>query len=613
MISNDRTQPTEISDFSRYGHLLSPTNVSLLVLCIAVTVYFGNTYRLHVERWDDAYITFRFAQHLAEGHGLIWNLGGEPVEGFTSILHVLILAAGIKLGIEPWWGSLFIGVVSVLVTVCISVIIAWRYLGALRSVFSIILGIFLIDSITAVHTTSGLETQLFVAILAVCVLLSLAFIQTPRWSVSIGLGVAIVLSCLARPEAVIFGFGIYIALAVYSISNEIGAHCVKSRLIKLAVSTGVVALTGLMLGAWKLNYFGYLFPNPFYVKSNEFSFVGIQEVLDFFLHLAKWLAPVVIATIAVIAINRWRNQVDRSELGKSNTEYLPEISTSKFRAIWMVILTGPLLATIYYSTVIHEVGGAHRFSYPTYIYFVLAVSLPISMFTPLNGLTRRLEWAVFLVALCWFGTLFVWQKSWHIEPVPESAFGQYHRKIANALRDTGLRSKGTILCDAAGIIPYISGFNQVDRVGLVDNLLSGRDPMTASAREEYIWSRPLDVYVGYEPPATDGALRSGDDPIMNSQYVSKILLKRKLTLVEDRIFLQDPEALHQRMRELRDNWMLVGEIEWPGWEAWQLKSFVYVRQNSSYVPILVPKLKEIVMLGASELNFNDVSEERFIR
>ena len=49
---------------------------------------------------DDAYISFRYARNLVDGHGLVWN-PGEWVEGYTNFLWVLILALGMKLGVDP--------------------------------------------------------------------------------------------------------------------------------------------------------------------------------------------------------------------------------------------------------------------------------------------------------------------------------------------------------------------------------------------------------------------------------------------------------------------------------------------------------------------------------
>ena len=48
---------------------------------------------------DDAYIYFRYVSNWVAGHGLTWNPGHEPVEGYTSFLFVLLLAIPAALGV----------------------------------------------------------------------------------------------------------------------------------------------------------------------------------------------------------------------------------------------------------------------------------------------------------------------------------------------------------------------------------------------------------------------------------------------------------------------------------------------------------------------------------
>ena len=47
---------------------------------------------------DDAFISFRYAQNLNDGHGLVFN-PGERVEGYSNLLWVLLTAFGMKLGL----------------------------------------------------------------------------------------------------------------------------------------------------------------------------------------------------------------------------------------------------------------------------------------------------------------------------------------------------------------------------------------------------------------------------------------------------------------------------------------------------------------------------------
>src|SRR3990172_1439759 len=42
--------------------------------------------------FDDAMISMRYARNLAEGYGLVWNPGGERVEGYTNPLWVVFMA-----------------------------------------------------------------------------------------------------------------------------------------------------------------------------------------------------------------------------------------------------------------------------------------------------------------------------------------------------------------------------------------------------------------------------------------------------------------------------------------------------------------------------------------
>lgn len=593
-------------DNQQEGYFSQNYIISAVILLFAVLVYFGNTYHTHLERWDDAYITFHFARNLADGHGLIWNIGGEPVEGFTSFLHVFLLALGLKAGISPWTASLAISLVSVLATAAMMCLIIRRQFGSLHPTAAVFIGIFLINYSTAIHTTSGLETQLFVALLCSCYLNAFLIIEKQnRWLLAISLGVLTFLSCLTRPEAVIYAAGVYLALVVNCLSPAQNGFSVKQKLLKLIVSSGIVVILGLIYLTWKYNYFGYILPNPYYVKSNKFSLAGLLEVTDYIKHLVKWLAPLILAGLFLIFIDRIRQKGILDAIKKGFDELRLLLNKPEARVKILLTLVPPLLALAYYITIIHEVGGAFRFSYPTYFYFILAGGIFLSFVIRAAELKKITELGFLTIAVVCLGMLFISQKSWRISPIPPGDFHQHHARIAQALKSTELGFRGTILCDAAGIIPYVSGFNQVDRVGLADNFLSGRTPATDAEREAYIWSRPIDVYVGFEPPAATGAQAPETDSQMRTWYVSENLLKRKLTLVESRIFVQDPQLLHSRMRELRDNWFWLGEINSPGWNAWKLKSFVYVRRNSPNAELLISKLNTLIDIEPSQINLSD--------
>jgi hypothetical protein len=576
---------------------------SWLILAFAFIESMVQVYQYHLERWDDAYIVFRYAQHLVEGYGFVWNVGGDRVAGFTSLIDVLLIAAGIKLGIDPWLASLILGVVSVLATAVMMLLIIRRS-GTWQPLTIIILSLYLIDSSTAIHAASGLETQLFVALLCGAYLTASAYIESPRWSMTILLAVLVFLSCLTRPEGIIYAIGLYGGLVAFAVRSATG---VRQKLTQLAGSTALIIVLGLAYVGWIYHYFGYILPNPYYVKSNKFSLTGLPYVAYFVSHLVLWFAPLVLIGFFLTLSDREPGQPRMARVRSLLIDAWSDLGNPKTLGRSLITLGPPLLALVYYVTILHEVGGAFRFSYPTYFFLVLATGFLLSLLLRGVQITKQRQLAVAIAAGSWIIALLTWQGSWPIRAKPLSGFAQYHIKIAEALKATGLREKGVILGDAAGIIPYVSGFNQVDRIGLVDNFLSGRTALTPEQREAYLWSRQLDVYVGYEPPAEPGKQRPEDDSRMKTPYVSQILMKRKLTLIEPRMFVQDPRLLHARMRELRDNWDLVGELDWPGWGLWRLKSFVYVRRDSPNAAVLMAKLKGIVAVDPQHVDLEDLS------
>ena len=221
----------------------------------------------------------------------------------------------------------------------------------------------------------------------------------------------------------------------------------------------------------------------------------------------------------------------------------------------------------------------------------------------LGGQFHRLAFTATLIV--WAAVLLATNRGWEFTtPARMNGFSEHHFRVARALLATGLGPRGSIICDAAGVIPYVSGFNQIDRVGLVDNYLAGRIPASVEEREQYVWSRPADVYMGFEPPASEGSQTPTDDIEMSTPYV-RSLMQRELKLVESRIFLQNPSLLHARMRELRDNWKLLGETDWPGWKAWHLKLFIYVRRDSPNAQVLNQDLGSLIDKPVEQIDLSN--------
>ena len=61
---------------------------------------------------DDAFISFRYAENMAAGHGLVWNAGEDPVEGYTNFSWTVLIAGAIALGFDPVGASYVLGLLA---------------------------------------------------------------------------------------------------------------------------------------------------------------------------------------------------------------------------------------------------------------------------------------------------------------------------------------------------------------------------------------------------------------------------------------------------------------------------------------------------------------------
>jgi hypothetical protein len=74
----------------------SPVKFILLISALFYLAFIlGTSFLIKDERYftlvDDAMISMRYARHLAQGHGLVWNIGEAPVQGFTNLGWTLIM------------------------------------------------------------------------------------------------------------------------------------------------------------------------------------------------------------------------------------------------------------------------------------------------------------------------------------------------------------------------------------------------------------------------------------------------------------------------------------------------------------------------------------------
>jgi hypothetical protein len=211
---------------------------------------------------DDAYISFRYARNLAEGHGFVFN-PGSPVEGVTNLLWTLLLAAAFETGAIARWG---IERFAIAAGLALGLAALWRtdcMLRALRVDWPLRLGALLVLAATTelwLSLTNGLEGALF-AFLIVETLFQTAIRE--RFAAGALAG----LLCFAtRPEGLLVFPAAALAALVFGRAPD-GERAWRARLGGTQwLAVGAFALAVLALSLLRIAYFDSVIPNSALAK-----------------------------------------------------------------------------------------------------------------------------------------------------------------------------------------------------------------------------------------------------------------------------------------------------------------------------------------------------------
>jgi hypothetical protein len=214
---------------------------------------------------DDAYITFRYSQHLADGLGPNWNSQGH-VEGYTSFLWMALLAGLDKGGLDLLDGARLLAWLSLAGTLA-SMVAIWRLWAsehpgsAIESPVVIavaLLGVTIADGV-AFWGFSGLETPLLMLLLTVG---ALCYLRDRRcggypWS-----ALVFVAAALTRPEGVVAAA----VTGAFVLAEAARATDRRRALIRAATWGATFAVLYGTYFLWRWTYYDSFLPNTFYAK-----------------------------------------------------------------------------------------------------------------------------------------------------------------------------------------------------------------------------------------------------------------------------------------------------------------------------------------------------------
>lgn len=251
------------------------------------------------QRWvqDDAYITFRYSDHLVSGLGPVWN-PDQPVEGYTNFLWMVLTALGMLLELAPQQASAVLGIACFCGSLVIVYHLARRVIGDYR--WALIAAVLSGTNYSfLMYATGGLETQLDAMLTLWLLFLTVRALQEGAVSVRNAAltSVLVSLALMTRPDSVLVG-----ALAIGVQAYVIRRHERRRFRVSVALLLPALVLTASWL-TWKYSYYGNILPNTYYAKLGghraETLVRGIVYVA--WLFVSYWW---IVAVAAVVAMAR---------------------------------------------------------------------------------------------------------------------------------------------------------------------------------------------------------------------------------------------------------------------------------------------------------------------
>lgn len=257
--------------------------VIICILCSIFTYLAIKRLKLqgHLYGIDDANIFFVYAKNFAAGHGFVYNIGGEHVEGFTSLLWVLIASVAFAISNIPEYFLLILNIITLSFTLTFVTLYLDKVINPVQKLYSIsfVSLIFLSITITSPRyitwvTFTLMDVGIWSALL---VILTILLLKADSIQQMFPMNIFIFLLLLTRPEAILWSlvFIILGGLKVLILYDRKQAF----RSIKFLLTT--YCITMICLTIFRISYFGYPFPNTYYAKVSPNMIYNLIEGIKY--------------------------------------------------------------------------------------------------------------------------------------------------------------------------------------------------------------------------------------------------------------------------------------------------------------------------------------------
>ena len=411
---------------------------------------------------DDAYIFLRYVRNFTTGHGIVWNIGEKPVEGFSSFLYFILLSiisfishAQLENVIQIL-GVLF-GIGSLIVTYLISKKLFKNYFTKFLPITLLTFSPFLV-----IWSTIGMDSILYLFLFLLCFYFYIRYRENRKFIYIFS--ISCVFLALSRSEAMVFILVTFIFELLIRMKEK------KKVFDKGLLISGslFIVLYGTYF-VWRWIYFGHLFSNTYYAKTggNLYQiFGGLDNFWQSFKTLFVGTSAVILIPLIFLFITKKRS--------------------------WVIYYFSLLILGISASNIL--VGGdvfGVRFYLPVWGLLLILSSLALDQF--INSKSIKTYQTALIITTIFISALFAWYKNDYYQEdkrlyrnipyylanrdsypsVEDTNSESYYdskttfRAMASVL-NSDLEPGSSIALVAVGTIGYYSDFTIYDMVGKVD-------------------------------------------------------------------------------------------------------------------------------------------------
>ncbi len=421
---------------------------------------------------DDAYISYRYAENLFHGNGLVFN-PGEKIEGYSSLLYALMVTPAFLLGKSSIYiFSTVLNIVLAIVCLVLFAQIIKRQLSSTMWGYGTLL--LALNPILWIHINTGLESILILLLqLAIWYFLENHLDAPKKRQYLIFTALALSLLLLARVDGFVFGAFICLYLLL--------RHEFKLSALFFLISAVIEGSYMLIRYA----YYGDILNAPYYAKVSglltDRLHHGLQDFGQFIMQAGYWPYLICLVLLLLILIQRKSPRVHK--------DLIFPYTCTIFLGIYWIYIGGDVFGERFLLLL-----------YPLGIYIFLAL---------LSRFNNHQRLVMIIWPLIAINSLLLISSDLRLL-YTQTTTPQYNMWLTLGQFLKNSHPSATVAIDAAGRVPFLSELYTIDMLGLNDKHISKLDvsdrPFKVGHNKfdaDYIIERKPDLIAAWITPTFD--------------------------------------------------------------------------------------------------------------